>query len=161
MTAAAALTALLWLWFAGWTFALTVVDIRQHRLPNRMVAVTLAGCVVITVGAVWVVGDGLTLVRAVLASAVAVAVFAVGHVVGGMGMGDVKYASVTGWMLGTIGWSAVWWGHLLGFILAGALVLVGMVARRIHRKAAIPFGPFMGAGCLVVGAGALLPAVAL
>jgi leader peptidase (prepilin peptidase)/N-methyltransferase len=142
-------------------FALTVVDIRQHRLPNRMVAATLAGCIVVTIALVWVSGDRLTLLRAALASAVAMIVFAVGHAVGGMGMGDVKFASVTGWMLGTIGWSAVWWGHLLGFVLAGALVLVGMVAGRIHRKAAIPFGPFMGAGCLIVGAGAVLPGVAL
>lgn len=161
MTDAAAITLLLWLWFTGCALALTVVDIRHHRLPNRMVAATLTGCIVMTVALVWVSGDRLTLLRAVLASAAAVTVFALGHVIGGMGMGDVKYASVTGWMLGTIGWSAVWWGHLLGFFLAGALVLVGLMAGRIHRKAAIPFGPFMGTGCLIVGAGSVLPAVAL
>jgi leader peptidase (prepilin peptidase)/N-methyltransferase len=160
VTAAATLTALLWLWFTGWTLALAVVDIRQHRLPNHMVATTFAGCIAVTGALVWLSGDRFTLVRAALASVVAVTVFAVGHVMGGMGMGDVKYAAVTGWMLGTISWSAVWWGHLLAFVFAGSLVLIGMVARRIHRKAAMPFGPFMGAGALIVGAGAVLPALA-
>ena len=138
---------------------MAVVDIREHRLPNRMVAVSLLGCVVLTVAAAAITADIGVLVRAAAASVVAVAAFAVAHIVGGMGMGDVKYAAVTGWVLGTIGWWAVWWGHLLGFLAAGGVVVVGMVLSRMHRRTAVPFGPFMGLGSLLVGIAALAPVV--
>lgn len=141
----------LWTWFGGWAVALAVVDIRHHRLPNLMVGTALAGCVAITVVGAVVTADAGVVVRAASASAVAVTAFAVAHLVGGMGMGDVKYAAVTGWMLGTIGWSAVWWGHVIGFIAAGVVVIVGVGLRALHRRSALPFGPFMGAGALALG----------
>lgn len=159
MSAGAVPTIALWVWFGGWACALAVVDIREHRLPNRMVAIALGGCVVLTVAAAAITADIGVLVRAAAASLVAVAAFAVAHIAGGMGMGDVKYAAVTGWVLGTIGWWAVWWGHLLGFLAAGGVVVVGMVLSRMHRRTAVPFGPFMGLGSLLVGIAALAPVV--
>lgn len=155
----AVLSIALWLWFGGWAFALAVVDIREHRLPNRMVAIALVGCVGLTVSVAATSFDVGLLVRAAAASVVAVAAFAVAHILGGMGMGDVKYAAVTGWVLGTIGWGAVWWGHLLGFLTAGGVVIVGMVFSRMHRRTAVPFGPFMGLGSLLVGISAIAPVV--
>lgn len=139
------------MWFGGWALALAVVDIREHRLPNRMVATALIGCVVLTVSVAATSADVAVLVRAAAASVTAVTAFAVAHILGGMGMGDVKYAAVTGWVLGTIGWWAVWWGHLVGFLVAGGVVVVGMVLSRLHRRTAIPFGPFMGIGTLMIG----------
>lgn len=155
----ALVTALLWLWFGGWALALAVVDFREHRLPNRMVAVAFLGCVMLTSVQAAVGNDPGALVRALAASMVAVTAFALAHMVGGMGMGDVKYAAVTGWMLGTIGWSAVWWGHLLGFVIAGVVVVVGLAISRMHRRTAVPFGPFMGLGSLVMGLAAVVPVV--
>lgn len=148
--------AALWLWFGGWAVALAIVDVREHRLPNAMVGSVFSGCVAITAVGAFVNGDAGSLVRAASASAVAVAAFGVAHLVGGMGMGDVKYAAVTGWVLGTIGWSAVWWGHLIGFVAAGALVLIGVCLRAMQRRSAVPFGPFMGAGTLAVGLSAVV-----
>lgn len=145
----------LWAWFGAWAVALSVVDLREHRLPNRMVATALTGCVALTVMLSVAISDGGVLLRAMGASVVAVAAFGVAHVVGGMGMGDVKYAAVTGWALGTIGWSAVWWGHVLGFVAAGVVVMAGSVLGRMHRRSAVPFGPFMGLGSLVVGVAAV------
>ena len=146
----------LWAWFGGWAAALAIVDIRHHRLPNVMVGSVLVGCIAITaVGAV-VSADAGALVRAACASALAVGAFAVAHLVGGMGMGDVKYAAVTGWMLGTIGWWAVWWGHMIGFMAAGAVVIVGVGLRAMHRRSALPFGPFMGAGAFALGLSAVM-----
>jgi leader peptidase (prepilin peptidase)/N-methyltransferase len=145
----------LWVWFIVWASALTVVDVREHRLPNRMVAMAFAGCVTITTAQAVFVGEPSLVVRAMGGAGLAVGVFVVGHIVGGLGMGDVKYAAVTGWMLGTVSWSAVWWGHVLGFVLAGALVIVGMLLRRVHRRTAVAFGPFMGAGSLIVGVGGI------
>lgn len=143
----------LWVWFLGWAIALSIVDIREHRLPNRMVAVCLTGCVVLVfVGAAVSQNWGIA-AHAFAGCAAAIAVFSVLHVLGGLGMGDVKYAAVTGLALGTAGWSAVWWGHFLGFVLAGAVVVVGLVTRRVQRRSRIAFGPFMATGALVVGIG--------
>lgn len=152
-------TVALWSWFGGWALALAVVDIREHRLPNRMVALAFLGCVVFTGVLAMVNADTDVLVRALAAAIAAAAAFAAAHVLGGMGMGDVKYAAVTGWVLGTIGWSAVWWGHLLGFLAAGGVVVVGVVVSRMNRRTALPFGPFMGLGSLIVGVAALTPAI--
>lgn len=160
MDSGVAVHAALWLWFGGWALALAVVDIREHRLPNRMVGIALFGCVALTGVLAIVTADGRVLLRALAASGVAVLAFAVAHLLGGMGMGDVKYAAVTGWALGTIGWSAVWWGHLLGFVAAGAVVVVGLVVSRMHRRTAVPFGPFMGLGSLIVGVAAIAPVTA-
>jgi leader peptidase (prepilin peptidase)/N-methyltransferase len=101
-------------------------------------------------------GDAQMLLQALGASLVAVVAFGIGHLIGGMGMGDVKYAAVTGLALGTIGWTAVWWGHLLGFVLAGGVVVVGLLTGRMHRRSAVPFGPFMALGALLVGAASAL-----
>lgn len=152
--------AALWCWFGGWALVLAVVDIREHRLPNTMVAAAFLGCVVLTGVLASVTADGRVLLRALAASALAVLAFAIAHILGGMGMGDVKFAAVTGWVLGTIGWSAVWWGHLLGFVAAGGIVVVGIVASRVHRRTAVPFGPFMGLGSLIVGVAAIVPGFA-
>ena len=149
----------MWAWFVGWAIALAVIDIREHRLPNRMVATALVGCVVLTVSVAAAAADVGVLLRAAAASFVAVAAFAVAHIVGGMGMGDVKYAAVTGWVLGTVGWWAVWWGHLLGFLAAGGVVVIGLFIGKVHTRSAIPFGPFMALGASVVGIAGLFEAI--
>ena len=149
----------LWLWFVGWAIALAVVDIREHRLPNVMVGVCLAGTVVWVAALAWAAGDAGIALRAALAAFVCVGVFAVGYFIGGMGMGDVKYAAVTGAALGTLGWAAVWWGHLLGFVIAGGVVVVGLLSGKLHKRSAIPFGPFMAVGATVVGLAGVLEAI--
>ncbi len=70
-------------------------------------------------------------------------------------MGDVKFALVTGWMRGTISWSAVWWGHVVAFVIAGVVVAGGWLLRGWRRERPVPFGPFMGLGVIVAGAAAL------
>lgn len=156
-----ALLAGMWLWFAGWAIALAVVDIREHRLPNAMVGACLAGTVVWIGAVAWVADDAGIALRATLAALVSVGVFAIGYLIGGMGMGDVKYAAVTGSVLGTIGWSAVWWGHLLGFVLAGGVVVLGLVSGKLHKRSAIPFGPFMALGAGLIALAGVVEALGL
>ena len=150
-----ATTIVLWLWFIGWAFELARIDIREHRLPNRMVAVCFAGCVIASLMHAIVVGDFTALVTPAIASLAAATCFVIGHVSGGIGMGDVKFALVTGWMLGTIGWSAVWWGHVVAFVIAGVVVAGGWLLGGWRRDRPIAFGPFMGLGVIVAGAAAL------
>ena len=150
-----ATTIVLWLWFIGWALVLARIDIREHRLPNRMVAVCFAGCVIATLMHAVVAEDVTALVTPAIASLAAAACFLIGHVTGGIGMGDVKFALVTGWMLGTIGWSAVWWGHVVAFVIAGVVVAGGWLLRGWRRESPVPFGPFMGVGVIVAGAATL------
>ena len=150
-----ATTIVLWLWFIGWAFELARIDIREHRLPNRMVAVCFAGCVIASLMHAIVVADFTALVTPAIASLAAATCFVIGHVSGGIGMGDVKFALVTGWMLGTIGWSAVWWGHVVAFVIAGVVVAGGWLLGGWRRGRPIAFGPFMGLGVIVAGAAAL------
>jgi leader peptidase (prepilin peptidase)/N-methyltransferase len=66
-----------------------------------------------------------------------------------MGFGDVKLAGLLGLYLGWLGWSPVWIGTLAGFLLGGLAGVALLVARRAHRRTAIPFGPSMLAGALL------------
>lgn len=82
-----ATTIVLWLWFIGWAFELARIDIREHRLPNRMVAVCFAGCVIATLMHAIVVADFTALVTPAIASLAAATCFVIGHVTGVIGMG--------------------------------------------------------------------------
>ena len=147
-----ATTIVLWLWFLGWAIALARLDIRDHRHSNRMVPICFAGSVIGTLMHAVVAADVTALVTPAIASLAAAACFLIGHVTGGIGAVDVEFALVTGWMLGTISWSAVWWGHVVAFVLAGVVVTGGWLLRGWRREHPVPFGPFMGLGVIVAGA---------
>ena len=102
-----------------------------------------------------VISDITAIVTRAVASVAAAACFAIGHVTGGIGMGDVKFALVTGWMPGAISWSAVWWGHVAAFVLAGVVVTGGWLLRGWRREHPILFGTFMGFGVIVASVAAL------
>ena len=64
---------------------------------------------------------------------------------GAFGMGDVKLLAGTGLMLGL---TRALGGLLSGLLLAGAVLVVLLAARRIGRRSYIPFGPFLIIGAL-------------
>ena len=65
----------------------------------------------------------------------------------GMGGGDVKYAGLLGLLLGIPGVLLALWGA----VVSGGLLAIYLLARRKKgRKDAIPFGPFMSLGGIVV-----------
>ncbi|MDA8314442.1 MAG: A24 family peptidase [Actinomycetota bacterium] len=66
----------------------------------------------------------------------------------GMGMGDVKWAAVTGLFLGWISWPAVATGTLVAFAGAALFVVVRHVAAPRRRRAVLAMAPFMAAGAL-------------
>ena len=141
---------------------LVVIDYDHHRLPNRLVAIfAVAGAVLLAAAAVhehaWH-----HLLRAAEGGA---AVFAVLFLLAfisprGFGFGDVKIGGVLGAYLGWFGWGDVYYGIFAGFLL-GALVAVGLlVSRRGSMKTAIPFGPTLILGPLLVLAFDLVPSFA-
>lgn len=139
---------LLWLWFLATALHLSRWDLRERRLPNRIVISTLlvsmTGFTILTIlNHSW---D--QFLRAVICACAAVAIYLVLHIAGGMGMGDVKYSAVTGLYLGWLGWEFLWWGTFTAFAAAAVVVIVAKVRQlKIDR---LPFGPFMALGVVLI-----------
>lgn len=119
----------------AWAVALSVIDLRQRRLPNVL---TLSGAAVITAGAA-VAGRG---APALLGGLVLAALYLIVHLVApsGMGAGDVKLALALGALTGALGIDA-WTLAALSAPLLTALAGVAAVLR--GRGAAVPHGPAM------------------
>ncbi|MFF1878188.1 prepilin peptidase [Leifsonia sp. NPDC058230] len=139
------------LYLAGVSVALALIDLDVKRLPNSIVLPAyLVGAVLLgTAGAID--ADGGALLRAAIG---AVALFVAYLVMafaypGGMGLGDVKLAGVLGLFLGYVGWGALIVGAFAAFLLGGLFALALVASRRAGRKSGIPFGPWMLAGAWI------------
>ncbi|MEN9751738.1 MAG: hypothetical protein RLZZ600_785 [Actinomycetota bacterium] len=136
--------------WAGWvlcayialvTAPLTVIDVRVHRLPNRLV---VPGLALAALCGAWEWGSsGWTNPRPLLCGALYFAFMLVLGLLGGLGMGDVKLAGVLGVASGFLGWQSAVASLMLAFIFGGLVALGLWIAKRRGR---IPFGPFMLAG---------------
>lgn len=141
---------------------LTVIDVRSHLLPDRIVfpAYAVAGTLLLAAALLAYFADAPTegASTAVLFGVPGLGVIAGGAVLWlfyfvlrlvhppGMGFGDVKLAGVLGLYLGYLGWSHIFAGTFAAFLLGGLWSLGILVARRGTLRSAIPFGPFMLAG---------------
>lgn len=137
--------------------ALTVIDLRVHRLPDYLVFPSYAvGLVGFGVAAI-VDGTPWNYLRALAAMALVYVAFFVLHLINprGLGYGDVKLSGVLGLYLGYLGWPIVALGLLLGFFVNGLVSAVLLVSGRAKRGTELPFGPFLLGGALVAVAGGL------
>lgn len=135
------LPALCWLGALG--VVLVPVDVAHHRLPDRLVLPSYAGCAVLLGAAAAVSADLPALLRALAAGA---AVFAGGFLLAllspaGLGFGDVKLLGLLALVLGWFGWDAVLLAVLGGFVLGGLAAVVLLAARRATLRTALPLGP--------------------
>ncbi len=126
---------------AALTPALVVTDLREHRIPNRLVLVALAAAIIGVIGE-WLVGADVTV--ASVSGAACFAFYLVLAIAGGMGMGDVKLAGVLGLAAGLAGPTEAILSPALAFGVGG-LVAVGLLAIRSCGRR-VPFGPFMLGG---------------
>lgn len=134
--------------------ALGFVDLKEHRLPNRILYPWGALALGVLVVSALLIGDVVGIFRAVAASAAWGAAFLAVRLVHppAIGMGDVKLVLVLGLYTGFLGWHAVLAALILSYMLGG-LVSLGMVAaRRADRHTRIPFGPFLlvGTACALM-----------
>ena len=122
--------------------ALAAIDLEHRLLPN------------VIVGPAALVGLALSILADPTGwwtyplSAVAVAGALLGLALvypGGMGMGDVKMGGMLGAFLGPYAALAVFLGALIGAVAGGLL----MVAGKVQRRSALPFGLFMAVGGLI------------
>ena len=158
-------------YFAVMAVRLTVIDVRHHLLPNRIVfpSYAVAGVLLLAAAAFAGAGAGqgsagpvagLMAVPALRVVAGAAILWLFYFILRfayppGMGFGDVKLAGVLGMYLGYLGWGHLFAGTFLTFLLGGLWSIALLAARRGTLKSSIPFGPFMLAGA---AAAMLLPA---
>ncbi|WP_116452877.1 prepilin peptidase [Blastococcus litoris] len=139
-------------WGAGAAVVLGAVDLLCHRLPDRVTYPAVAVCAAALLVDAAVLGTWAAFVRALAAAAVAFAVGVVAAVLSpdGFGFGDVKLLLLLGLVLGWFGWGVLMTGIFFG-LLTGALVsLVLLATRRAGWRTAIPFGPPLLAGAVLV-----------
>ena len=140
-----------YLYLAGVSVALALIDIDLHRLPD---ALTLPSYVVApALLGVDALVDGTTgaLVRALLGMGAMYALYLSLALISprSMGFGDVKLSGVLGAYTAWLGWD-VWAVGLLGGFFSGGLFGVLLLATgRGGRKTKVPFGPFMIFGALL------------
>ncbi|GAA3310732.1 prepilin peptidase [Arthrobacter ramosus] len=131
---------------------LSRVDVVHHLLPNPLVLLLLtAGLGLLTMSAA-LVPDWSGLLRA---AAGAVILF-LGYLIlglispGGLGMGDVKLAAPLGMYLGYLGWTQVFYGGLLGFVVGGVMTILLLRLKRGIKPSEVPHGPAMFAAAIGV-----------
>ena len=133
------------LWLAGVSVALALIDLDTHKLPNVIVlpSYLVGGILLATTGILN--SDFDALIRAgVGMAALWLAYFLMAMLYpGGMGFGDVKLAGVLGLYLGFVGWGALLVGAFAAFFFGGLYAIGLMIARKAGRKSGIPFGPWM------------------
>lgn len=136
--------------FGAWFVTLVVglaTDLDQRLLPDELTLPVIPVALVYAVsGQNPLVGDAW-----VLAVAAAVLIPAVLYLpsipfgAGAFGMGDVKFLVGMGLM---VGGERALGGTLVGLLIAGFVLMVLLVTRRIGRRSYVPFGPFLILGAL-------------
>ena len=126
--------------FAGGALAAAAaIDLREHRVPNRVVLPAVVVCAALA---------GPTVLRAGLLAFALVGVLLLVALVQpvALGMGDIKDALLVAVALGAAATSAI----LLGLLLA-AVAGIGLIARRGRREltTTVPLAPFLAAGATI------------
>ena len=128
---------------------LAVIDLAEHRLPNRWTIPLFFSLVAVSVS----FGDGDSFRHAALGSVVTGLAFLGLAVMPGrpLGMGDVKLQFGLGWMLGHGGVSWAIIGAAGSFVVGGLSVLPALWRNRGGKSDPVPLGPWMMVStCLVV-----------
>ena len=130
--------------YSAFLLAVLVIDVEHRRVLNVM----LAPAAVIALLASFLPG-GPTPVQALLGGAIGFGVFFLLALIGrgAMGLGDVKLAGVIGLMTG---YPLVVPALTLGVVLGGVAAIVLLVTRRVGRKGAMAYAPYLALGTIVV-----------
>jgi leader peptidase (prepilin peptidase)/N-methyltransferase len=148
---AALLELVAFLWLAGASVALAIIDVEHHRLPDAIVLPSYAVGLVLLGASSALSGEWDALLRGVIGMAALFVFYLALALVkpGAMGLGDVKLAGVLGLWLAWLGWGELVVGAFAAFLLGGLFSIVLLATRRAQRTGGIPFGPWMLAGAWV------------
>ncbi|GHF13591.1 prepilin peptidase [Pseudolysinimonas yzui] len=131
--------------------AISIVDLREKRIPNRMLLVAAPVVLALLVAGILVRGEPTRILWALAgAAALFVVYFLIALAVpAAMGMGDVKLAALLGAPLGAVGLTSWLTGLVAAFLVGGVVAVISLVAGRVGWRGSIPFGPWMVVGALV------------
>ena len=137
--------------FAAAGVALSVVDLREKRIPNAILLAAAPVVLALSVADAGVTGRWDAVLWALLG---AVGLFAIylGLALlapSGIGMGDVKLAALIGFVLGGAGWGTWLLGFSAGVLIGGLAAAITLLARRRGPSGTLPYGPAMVLGTLV------------
>jgi leader peptidase (prepilin peptidase)/N-methyltransferase len=131
------------------------IDLDVRRLPNRWTgalalasAAWLALAVIVTSDwqrGLWAVLIGIGYSGAFLLVYLVSALFGGGS----FGLGDVKLSLSLGLILGWFGIDFAASGFLISFLAGGLVSVALLLAKRVGRKDALPFGPFLEIGFIL------------
>ncbi|WP_258064323.1 A24 family peptidase [Arthrobacter sp. ZGTC131] len=126
------------------------IDIAHHLLPNPLVLALLSAGLTLFVVSSTATAGWAELLRAAAGAAILFVVYLILAIISpnGIGMGDVKLAAPVGLYLGYLGWSQLFYGGALGFVVGGIFSFVLISFRRAEKKSEVAFGPSMLAATL-------------
>jgi len=121
------------------------IDLAHHLLPNPLVLTLLVAGLALFLLSSTATAEWAELLRAAAGAAILFVVFLILAVISpnGIGMGDVKLAAPVGLYLGYLGWSQLFYGGALGFVMGGILSVVLIRLKRANLHSEVAFGPSM------------------
>ena len=128
---------------------LLATDLDQRLLPDVITLSAIPAAfafVLLGLNPLVPVGDLPVAIAVAIAVPVALAVVALPFGEGAIGMGDLKLLVSVGLLAGPF---RMFSGVVYGALLAGVVIVVLLVARRITLKTYIPFGPFLIFGAML------------
>lgn len=143
-------TSALLAYLAAVSVALVVIDILHRRLPHGIVLPSY-GVVAVLAGVAWIVGERGTWISALIGMAVLSLFYGLlwFFYPKGMGFGDVTTAGLLGFVLGFMGWEQLAVGGIAGPLVGGLMVIGMLIAGRVRKGVAVPYGPALIAGAWV------------
>lgn len=126
------------------------IDLAHHLLPNPLVLTLLIAGLALLLLSSTATADWAELLRAAAGAAILFIIFLILALISpnGIGMGDVKLAAPVGLYLGYLGWSHLFYGGALGFVVGGILSVVLIRLNRANLRSEVAFGPSMLAAAL-------------
>lgn len=141
-----------YLFLAVMAVQLSRVDVAHHLLPNPLILLLLAAGLVLLFMAAMLAPDWSALLRAAAGGVILFLGYLILGLIspGGLGMGDVKLAAPLGMYLGYLGWSQVFYGGLLGFVVGGVMTVLMLRLKRGIKPSEAAHGPAMFAAAIGV-----------
>jgi leader peptidase (prepilin peptidase)/N-methyltransferase len=126
------------------------IDFARHLLPNPLVLTLLSLGLALFVVSSTATAGWAELLRATAGAAILFVVYLILAIISpnGIGMGDVKLAAPVGLYLGYLGWSQLFYGGALGFVVGGIFSVVLIRLNRAEKPSEVAFGPSMLAAAL-------------
>jgi len=120
-----------------------VIDLREHRLPNRLVLPAFPVALLAQLIATIISADWARQLFALLMALLFAAIGLGANYIDALGMGDVKLATVIAL---TLGYFNPWLPVIaigIAFVLAFAVVLVLITLGKVKISSSIPLGPYL------------------